>query len=92
MGNTLTYRNGVVFNKFAQHSDLLYLTGFAEADAAAILTKNEFTLFITPSDSTVTQWEGNTCSTETGSFFYQICRYFDLDSQQKLNHTLEQIK
>ncbi|HEV7644680.1 MAG TPA: aminopeptidase P N-terminal domain-containing protein [Pyrinomonadaceae bacterium] len=48
--------------RFRQDSDFLYLTGFPEPDAVAVIapsnTKNPFTLFVRPSDPLMETWNG----------------------------------
>src|SRR4051812_22517165 len=48
--------------KFRQDSDFLYLTGFNEPEAVAVIapsnTKNPFTLFVRPSDPLMETWNG----------------------------------
>jgi Xaa-Pro aminopeptidase len=49
-------------HKFRQDSDFLYLTGFPEPDAIAVITpankKNPFTLFVRPRDPEMETWYG----------------------------------
>ena len=59
----LKYASGAVFYKFHQDPDFLYLTGFKEPDALAIIEKLEgdehiFHLYVRPKDPKVEAWEG----------------------------------
>ncbi|EDU41092.1 Xaa-Pro dipeptidase [Pyrenophora tritici-repentis Pt-1C-BFP] len=61
--NDLKYASGAVFYKFHQDPDFLYLTGFKEQDALAIIEKHEdgdhtFHLYVRPKDPKVEAWEG----------------------------------
>ncbi|KAL1801750.1 hypothetical protein ACET3X_002092 [Alternaria dauci] len=63
--NELKYASGAVFYKFHQDPDFLYLTGFKEQDALAVIEKHgdgddEFTfhLYVRPKDARVEAWEG----------------------------------
>ena len=61
--NDLKYASGAVFYKFHQDPDFLYLTGFKEQDALAIIEKHEgedfaFHLYVRPKDARVEAWEG----------------------------------
>ncbi|KAF2635379.1 hypothetical protein P280DRAFT_194168 [Massarina eburnea CBS 473.64] len=57
------YRSGAVFYKFHQDPDFLYLTGFNEPDALAIIEKidddeHNFHLYVRPKDVKAELWEG----------------------------------
>ncbi|KFY29196.1 hypothetical protein V493_02498 [Pseudogymnoascus sp. VKM F-4281 (FW-2241)] len=60
----LKYRSGAVFYEFHQESDFLYLTGFNEPEAVAVIQKIGkdddyiFHLFLRPKDAAAEQWEG----------------------------------
>lgn len=59
----LKYASGAVFYKFHQDPDFLYLTGFKEPDALAIIEKIDhddhvFHLYVRPKDPKVEAWEG----------------------------------
>ena len=49
-------------HKFRQDSDFLYLTGFPEPDAIAVIApsnkKNPYTLFVRPRDAKMETWYG----------------------------------
>jgi len=55
-------RNGDAHYTFRQHSDLLYLTGFEEPDAALVLrpgaASEKVVLFVRPSDPEAELWDG----------------------------------
>lgn len=60
----MKYRSGAVFYEFHQESNFLYLTGFLEPEAVAIIQKvgtaddYVFHLFLRPKDTRAEQWEG----------------------------------
>ncbi|KAF2193513.1 xaa-Pro aminopeptidase-like protein [Zopfia rhizophila CBS 207.26] len=60
----LKYRSGAVFHKFHQDPDFLYLTGFNEPDALAIIEKigdgcdHKFHLYVRPKDPKAELWDG----------------------------------
>ncbi|KAK0708257.1 peptidase M24, structural domain-containing protein [Lasiosphaeris hirsuta] len=61
----LKYRSGAVFFPFRQESNFLYLTGFLEPGALAVIQKTgpdlgdyEFHLFCRPKDPRAEQWSG----------------------------------
>ncbi|KAH7564464.1 hypothetical protein BM1_01511 [Bipolaris maydis] len=61
--NELKFASGAVFYKFHQDPDFLYLTGFKEQDAVAIIEKHEggehtFHLYVRPKDPSAEAWEG----------------------------------
>ncbi|EOA91604.1 aminopeptidase [Exserohilum turcicum] len=61
--NDLKFASGAVFYKFHQDPDFLYLTGFREQDAVAIIEKHDngehtFHLYVRPKDPSVEAWEG----------------------------------
>ncbi|KAJ4293818.1 aminopeptidase [Collariella sp. IMI 366227] len=61
----LKYRSGAVFFPFRQESNFLYLTGFSEPEALAVICKTgpnlgdySFHLFCRPKDAFAEQWSG----------------------------------
>ncbi|CAG8983936.1 hypothetical protein HYALB_00006904 [Hymenoscyphus albidus] len=60
----IKYRSGAVFYEFHQDPDFLYLTGFNEPDAVAVIQKvgstadYVFHLFLRPKDATAELWDG----------------------------------
>ncbi|KAF2494832.1 metallopeptidase [Lophium mytilinum] len=61
----LKYRSGSVFYKYHQDPDFLYLTGFNEPDALAIIEKQgagdedySFHLYVRPKDAKAELWDG----------------------------------
>jgi Xaa-Pro aminopeptidase len=60
-GKRLSVRNGDVEHRFRQSSDLLFLTGFGEPEALAVLApgrEKPFTLFVRPRDPERETWTG----------------------------------
>jgi Xaa-Pro aminopeptidase len=60
-------RNATVHHRFRAHSDLLYLTGFAEPEAMAIFTpekERKFTLLCRPRDPEKEVWNGRRAGVE----------------------------
>ncbi|KAF2744605.1 metallopeptidase [Sporormia fimetaria CBS 119925] len=64
VGADVQYRSGSVFYKFHQDPDFLYLTGFNEPDAVAVIEKlddgldHKFHLYVRPKDARAELWEG----------------------------------
>ena len=60
----IKYRSGAVFYEFHQEPNFLYLTGFNEPEAVAVIQKvgslNDYTfhLFLRPKDARAEQWDG----------------------------------
>jgi len=58
------YRSGAVFYEFHQEPNFLYLTGFNEPEAVAVIQRvgsssdYTFHLFLRPKDARAEQWEG----------------------------------
>jgi Xaa-Pro aminopeptidase len=66
-GKKLTHRNSDVEHRFRQSSDLLYLTGFPEPEAIAVLAPGRaerFVLFVRPRDPERETWTGRRAGTE----------------------------
>jgi Xaa-Pro aminopeptidase len=57
-GARLRRRHGDVDYVFRQHSDLLYLTGFEQPEATALLTQNRYLLFVQPRNPEAETWTG----------------------------------
>jgi Xaa-Pro aminopeptidase len=57
-GGKEVIRSHDVTHQFRQRSDLLYLTGFPQPEAAAVLTKDRFLLFVQPRDPAAETWTG----------------------------------
>ena len=56
--NPEQFRNGDVTFPFRPHSDFFYLTGFQEAEAVAVISHNNYTLFLRDKDATREIWDG----------------------------------
>ena len=60
----MKYRSGAVFYEFHQEPNFLYLTGFNEPDAVAVIQKigssngHTFHLFLRTKDAKAEQWDG----------------------------------
>jgi Xaa-Pro aminopeptidase len=63
-GGRLATRSNDVEYVFRQRSNLLYLTGWEQPEAAALLTKERFTLFVQPRDPDAETWTGRRPGTE----------------------------
>ena len=62
-------RNADAMHAFRQHSDVLYLTGFAEPDAVVVLRPGaapgaRFTMFVRPRDPEMETWNGRRAGVE----------------------------
>src|SRR3970040_141564 len=68
---------------FHQDPDFLYLTGFHEPDAVAVITPGhpdgEFTLFVHPRDPELEAWNGYRAGTEGAIERFGADRAFNLD-------------
>jgi Xaa-Pro aminopeptidase len=57
-GARLVRRSGDVDYPFRQHSNLLYLTGLNQPEAAAVMTRDRYILFVQPRDPDAETWTG----------------------------------
>jgi Xaa-Pro aminopeptidase len=57
-GARLLRRTNDVDHLFRQGSDFLYLTGFDQPEAAAVLTRDRYVLFVQPKDPEAETWTG----------------------------------
>lgn len=73
--------------KFRQDSDFLYLTGFNEPDAVAVIapsnTKNPFTLFVRPSDPLLETWNGRRHGLQGATKNFGATKAFPIESFAK---------
>src|SRR5438270_5837549 len=68
--------------KFRQDSDFLYLTGFPEPDAIAVIdprSKNPYTLFVRPRDLEMETWFGRRAGVEGAVKNHHADRAFPID-------------
>ncbi|KZM27468.1 aminopeptidase [Ascochyta rabiei] len=84
-GSDLKYASGAVFYKFHQDPDFLYLTGFKEPDALAVIEKLEdddhvFHLYVRPKDVKAEIWEGARSGVEAAE------DVFNADVAGDINH------
>ncbi len=67
-------RNGDAFHPFRQHSDIVYLTGFAEPDTTLILRPGaeteKFVMFVRPRDPEMEVWDGKRAGLEGAKEIY----------------------
>jgi Xaa-Pro aminopeptidase len=70
--------------RFRQDSDFLYLTGFPEPEAVAVIapsnTKNPFTLFVRPNDPLLETWNGKRFGLEGAMKKFGATKAFSIDS------------
>lgn len=69
-GGRLVHRANDVHHVFRQRSDLLYLTGFPQPDAVAVLSADVFCLFVQPRDRELETWNGRRPGTEGAVALY----------------------
>lgn len=62
--NSEQKRNGDVKYPFRPDSDFWYLTGFTEPDAVAVITKNNYAIFLRPKDKKIEIWDGKRLGVE----------------------------
>jgi Xaa-Pro aminopeptidase len=82
-GKSLTTRNGDVEHRFRQSSDLLYLTGFPEPEALAVLAPGRdkpFTLFVRPRDPEREVWTGRRAGVEGAVARYGADQAFPVET------------
>lgn len=82
-----TLRNRDVHHPFRQDSDFLYLTGFNEPDALAVLAPGhalEFMLFVRPRDPEREVWDGRRAGPEGAMADYAADKAWDLDQLDEL--------
>src|SRR4051812_13165491 len=82
-GARMTHRNSDVEHRFRQSSDLLYLTGFPEPDALAVLApgrEQRFTLFVRPRDPERETWTGRRAGVDGAKARYGADAAFPIES------------
>ncbi|KAF2262005.1 xaa-Pro aminopeptidase-like protein [Lojkania enalia] len=85
----LKYRSGAVFYRFHQDPDFLYLTGFNEPDALAIIEKLEddehsFHLYVRPKDPKAELWEGSRSGIQAAEDVFNADTTGDINNLPKL--------
>ncbi|KAF2130669.1 hypothetical protein P153DRAFT_366217 [Dothidotthia symphoricarpi CBS 119687] len=85
----LKYASGAVFYKFHQDPDFLYLTGFREQDAVAIIEKHDdedhiFHLYVRPKDPRIEAWEGPRSGVEAAEDVFNADVSGDINDLPKL--------
>jgi len=88
-------RNGDVTYPFRPDSDFLWLTGFVEPDAWALLKKGDpsYTLFVLPKDREKEIWTGIRCGTEGAVEQFGANAAFALDElETKLSELLADVE
>ncbi|KAF2277149.1 uncharacterized protein EI97DRAFT_432763 [Westerdykella ornata] len=86
----IKFRSGAVFYKFHQDSDFLYLTGFNEPDAVAIIEKlsdsgeHNFHLYCRPKDPKAELWEGARSGLQAAEDVFNADTTGDVNSLPKL--------
>lgn len=80
-------RNRDVHYPFRQNSDFLWLTGFPEPDALAVLAPKhkdgDYVLFVRPHDPERERWDGRRCGTEGAIKGYRAKAAFALEELDK---------
>ncbi|ORY03842.1 peptidase M24, structural domain-containing protein [Clohesyomyces aquaticus] len=86
----LKYRSGAVFYKFHQDPDFLYLTGFNEPDAVAVIEKpddgpeHNFHLYVRPKDAKAELWEGSRSGIQAAEDVFNADTTGDVNNIPKL--------
>lgn len=93
-GAPMAHRNGDYSYPYRQHSDLYYLTGFTEPEAAAILAphrqEGEFILFNRPKNREQETWEGIRAGQPGAREIYGANEAFSIeDIEKKLPELLD---
>jgi Xaa-Pro aminopeptidase len=82
-GKKLSRRNGDVEHRFRQSSDLLYLTGFPEPEAVAVIApgrSERFVLFVRPRDPERETWTGRRAGVEGATARWGADAAFSVDA------------
>ncbi len=77
--------------KFRQDSDFMYLTGFPEPDAIAVITpskRTKYTMFVRPRDPEMETWFGRREGTEGAKKNYGVQQAYNLDRFEKMLHKM----
>ena len=77
-------RNRDVEHAFRQSSDMLYLTGFAEPDAALVLTPDQAILAVRPKDPDMEVWTGFRYGPEAAQVEFDVDRAVEIDQLDAL--------
>lgn len=87
----LKYRSGAVFYPYRQESNFLYLTGFNEPEAVAVIQKTGknlgdyiFHLFVRPKDSKAEQWSGPWSGTQAALDVFNADEAGDINKIESL--------
>ncbi|KAG0651779.1 Intermediate cleaving peptidase of 55 kDa [Hyphodiscus hymeniophilus] len=86
----LKYRSGAVFYEFHQEPNFLYLTGFNEPEAVAVIQKVEssndyvFHLFLRPKDAKAEQWDGARSGEQAALDVFNADESGDINNLHKL--------
>lgn len=84
---TLQYKSGAVFHPYRQDSNFLYLTGWNEGDAVAIIEKTGpnygdyvFRMYVKPKDPRAEQWSGYRNGVEAARDVFNADEAYSIDS------------
>ena len=78
--NSEQKRNSDVNYPFRPDSSFWYLTGFIEADAIAVFSKNNYTIFLKPKDITKEIWNGLRLGVEMAPKTLLANNAYDIDT------------
>ncbi|KHJ30658.1 putative xaa-pro aminopeptidase [Erysiphe necator] len=88
--SSLKYRSGAVFHEFHQDPNFLYLTGFNEPEAVAVIQKVGsstdyiFHLFVRPKDQLAEQWSGARSGEQAAIDVFNADKSGDINNLRKL--------
>lgn len=102
-GYGLRYMSKGIFYKFHQNTDLLYLCGFNQPDAALILEKDvklarkyKMILFCLPKNKELEKWDGPRCGLTNAKQFFKADEAYSIDQfknklQEILDHQIKRL-
>ncbi|KAK0385219.1 hypothetical protein NLU13_7696 [Sarocladium strictum] len=83
----LAYKSGAVFHQYRQESNFLYLTGWNEPEAVAVIRKTGprlgdyvFTMFVKPKDPREEQWNGYRNGVQAAKDIFNADEAYSIDS------------
>ena len=93
----LQYKSGAVFHQYRQDSNFLYLTGWNEPDAVAIIEKTGpnwgdyiFRMFVVPKDPRAEQWSGYRNGVDAARDVFNADEAYSVDSYEHVMRELLQ--
>lgn len=76
--NPEQFRNGDVYFPFRPQSDFFYLTGFQECESVAVISSNNYTLFLRSKDKAREIWDGERLGLDDAPSVLKLDQAFDI--------------